>query len=181
MAGKYTVHKLRSVLILSQSLGKAEQAVTDLTVLLESRDWKSISGDAPLVAALMSVLSALLAKRQHVKEGVDYLEQEILGAILTVVEKIQSTEDIQKAHIGVEVIIKVIRGMSTSVSRDRRSCLASTNPRTSQRALLVASELARLIPDAVLHNIMPIFTFMSASDLQRDDAYSFGVVEKVSQ
>jgi hypothetical protein len=26
---------------------------------------------------------------------------------------------------------------------------------------------------------MPIFTFMSASDLQRDDAYSFGVVEKV--
>jgi len=44
----------------------------------------------------------------------------------------------------------------------------------------VASELARLIPDAVLHNIMPIFTFMGASDFQRDDAYSFGVVEKVS-
>lgn len=58
--------------------------------------------------------------------------------------------------------------------------IASTNPRTSQRALLVASELARLIPDAVLHNVMPIFTFMGASDFQRDDAYSFGVVEKVS-
>lgn len=98
------------------------------------------------------------------REGVDYLEQELLGAILALVERIQSAEEIQRAHIGVEVIIKVIR--------------ASTNPRTSQRALLVASELARLIPDAVLHNIMPIFTFMSASDLQRDDAYSFGVVEK---
>jgi hypothetical protein len=96
----------------SQSLGRPEQAVLDLTVLLESRDWKSISGDAPLVATLMSVLSALLAKRQHVKEGVDYLEQEILGAILTLVEKIQSAEEIQKAHIGVEVIIKVIRGKS---------------------------------------------------------------------
>jgi U3 small nucleolar RNA-associated protein 10 len=57
---------------------------------------------------------------------------------------------------------------------------ASTNPRTSQRALLVASELARLIPEGVLHNVMPIFTFMGASDFQRDDAYSFGVVEKVS-
>lgn len=56
---------------------------------------------------------------------------------------------------------------------------ASTNPRTSQRALLVTSELARLIPDAVLHNIMPIFTFMGANDFQRDDAYSFGIVEKV--
>jgi U3 small nucleolar RNA-associated protein 10 len=43
----------------------------------------------------------------------------------------------------------------------------------------VAAELARLIPDAVLHNIMPIFTFRGASDFQRDDAYSFSVVEKV--
>ena len=58
--------------------------------------------------------------------------------------------------------------------------IASTNPRTSQRALLVAAELARLTPTTVLHNIMPIFTFMGASDFQRDDAYSFGVVEKVS-
>lgn len=65
------------------------------------------------------------------------------------------------------------------ISDDADLSTASTNPRTSQRALLVASELARLIPDAVLHNIMPIFTFMSVSDLQRDDAYSFGVVEKV--
>jgi U3 small nucleolar RNA-associated protein 10 len=61
----------------------------------------------------MSVLSALLAKRQHIKEGVDYLEQEILGAILTLVEKIQDPAELQKAHIGVEVIIKVIRGAST--------------------------------------------------------------------
>lgn len=69
-----------------------------------------------------------------------------------------------KSHIGIEAIIKTIRSTS--------------NPRTSQRALLVAAELARLIPDAVLHNVMPIFTFMGAADFQRDDAYSFGVVER---
>lgn len=69
-----------------------------------------------------------------------------------------------KAHIGIEAIIKTIRSTS--------------NPRTSQRALLVAAELARLIPDTVLHNVMPIFTFMGAADFQRDDAYSFGVVER---
>lgn len=69
-----------------------------------------------------------------------------------------------KFHIGIEPIIKSIR--------------STTNPRTSQRALLVAAELARLIPDAVLHNVMPIFTFMGSADLQRDDAYTFGVVEK---
>lgn len=83
------------------------------------------------------------------------------------------------------MIIKIVRGAPKIVqgivqTADSFCFLASTNPRTTQRALLVASELARLIPDAVLHNAMPIFTFMGASDFQRDDAYSFGVVEKVS-
>lgn len=143
---------------------KTEQAVAAVTVFVESRDWKAIRGDAQLVAALMRVLSTVLTRRQSIKEGVDYLEQEVLGAILSQIEQITDAEAILRAHIGLEVIVKVIR--------------ASTNPRTSQRALLVASELARLIPDAVLHNVMPIFTFMGSSDLQRDDAFSFGVVEK---
>ncbi|ORY34663.1 U3 small nucleolar RNA-associated protein 10 [Naematelia encephala] len=141
-----------------------ELAVASLTVLIESRDFKALTTDAQLVAALMSTLSTLLARRQAIKEGIDYLEQEVLGAILGLVERINDPTEIKKAHIGIEVIIKVIR--------------ASNNPRTSQRALLVASELARLIPESVLHSVMPIFTFMGASDFQRDDAYSFGVVEK---
>ena len=94
----------------SDSGGKADQAVADLTILIESRDWKTVPGDAQLVATLMSTLSTLLAKRQSVKEGVDYLEQEILAAILTLVERIYNAEEIQRAHVGVEVIIKVIRG-----------------------------------------------------------------------
>lgn len=145
---------------------KAVIAVNQLTALIESRNWSEVPGNARLLATLLSSLSTLLAKRQSIKEGIDYLEQEILGAALAVLEKISDPLEIQRAHVGIEVIIKVIR--------------ASTNPRTSQRALLVASELARLIPEAVLHNAMPIFTFMGASELQRDDAYSFGVVEKVS-
>ncbi|WVQ84520.1 hypothetical protein IAT38_006674 [Cryptococcus sp. DSM 104549] len=143
---------------------KPTQAVMDLTILIDSRTWRDLPGDASLVASLMTILSALLAKRLVIKEGVDYLEQEVLGAILALVEKIQEAGEVLRAHVGIEVVVKVIR--------------ASSNPRTAQRALLVASELARLIPDAVLHNVMPIFTFMGASDFQRDDAYTFGVVEK---
>ncbi|BEI90452.1 uncharacterized protein CcaverHIS019_0305220 [Cutaneotrichosporon cavernicola] len=141
-----------------------EQAIADLTVFITSRDWKDLPGDANLVAVLMGVLSAVLSKRQSIKEGVDYLEQEVLGATLAQLEKIQDAGEIMRARVGIEAIVKVIR--------------ASSNPRTAQRALLVASELARLIPDSVLHNVMPIFTFMGSSELQRDDAYSFGVVEK---
>ncbi|TYJ57970.1 U3 small nucleolar RNA-associated protein 10 [Cryptococcus floricola] len=140
------------------------QAVLELTTLIDSRTWPSVPASAPLIASLMSILSALLAKRLVIKEGIDYLEQEVLFAILSLVERVDDAQEIHRAHVGIEVIIKVVR--------------ASTNPRTSQRALLVASELARLIPEAVLHNVMPIFTFMGASDFQRDDAYTFGVVEK---
>lgn len=168
-----TIQALLEPLESSQQRKKAKQddtidttelAVADLTVFVTSRDWKALPGDAPLVAVLMSVLSAVLSKRQSIKDGVDYLEQEVLGATLAQLEKIRDAAEILRARVGIEAIVKVIR--------------ASSNPRTAQRALLVASELARLIPDAVLHNVMPIFTFMGSSDLQRDDAYSFGVVEK---
>jgi U3 small nucleolar RNA-associated protein 10 len=38
----------------------------------------------------MGVLSSLLAKKQAIREGVDWLEQELLGAMLASVEKIQA-------------------------------------------------------------------------------------------
>lgn len=35
-----------------------------------------------------------------------------------------------------------------------------------------------LLQEKVLHNIMPIFTFMGANILRMDDAYSFQVIDK---
>ncbi len=68
---------------------RLDQAVSDLTVLVDSRDWSSLSGHADLVASLMAILSHLLSKRQSISQGTDYLEQEVLAAILVLVEKIQ--------------------------------------------------------------------------------------------
>ena len=55
---------------------------------------------------------------------------------------------------------------------------ASTNPQTSHQALLLLAQLGPLVPDQLVHNVMPIFTFMGANVLQRDDAYSLRVVER---
>lgn len=41
------------------------------------------------------------------------------------------------------------------------------------------ANLARLTPNSVLHNIMPIFTFMGSNVFHRDDSYSFKVVQNV--
>lgn len=41
------------------------------------------------------------------------------------------------------------------------------------------ASLTRLAPDSVLHNVMPVFTFMGSNVFHRDDSYSFRVVQKV--
>jgi len=56
---------------------------------------------------------------------------------------------------------------------------ASTNPQTFHQALLLIANLARLAPDSVLFNIMPVFTFMGSNVFHRDDSYSFKVVQEV--
>jgi hypothetical protein len=55
----------------------------------------------------------------------------------------------------------------------------SDNPQIFHQALLLMSSFARLAPEAVLRNIMPIFTFMGSNVFHRDDDYSFKVVQKV--
>jgi U3 small nucleolar RNA-associated protein 10 len=59
-------------------------------------------------------------------------------------------------------------------------CLASESPQTFHQALLLIAGLARVAPTSVLHNIMPVFTFMGSNIFHRDDNYSFRVVQKVN-
>lgn len=41
------------------------------------------------------------------------------------------------------------------------------------------ADLARLAPESVLYNVMPVFTFMGSNVFHRDDTYSFKVVQQV--
>jgi U3 small nucleolar RNA-associated protein 10 len=67
-----------------------------------------------------------------------------------------------------------------SVRRPDRICLTVTdNPQTFHQALLLIANLTRLARESVLHNIMPVFTFMGSNVFHRDDSYSFAVVQKV--
>jgi U3 small nucleolar RNA-associated protein 10 len=57
--------------------------------------------------------------------------------------------------------------------------IVADNPQTFHQALLLMANLARLAPDSVLRNIMPVFTFMGSNVFHRDDTYSFRVVRQV--
>ena len=53
------------------------------------------------------------------------------------------------------------------------------NTQTFHQALLLMASLARLTPESVLRNVMPVFTFMGSNIFHRDDSYSFRVVQQV--
>ncbi|TIB13965.1 hypothetical protein E3P88_01328 [Wallemia ichthyophaga] len=94
---------------------------------------------------------------------VDYVEQMCLSQLKDWSESIEDWSNLSQA-IRIDTVVNVIR--------------VSKNPQTFQQALLLISTLAKLAPDNVLHNVMPIFTFMGANILQRDDSFSFNVVQK---
>lgn len=48
-----------------------------------------------------------------------------------------------------------------------------------QAALLLASQIADVAPELLLHNMMPLFTFASKGIMRNNDDYSAHVVEKV--
>lgn len=46
---------------------------------------------------------------------------------------------------------------------------------------IIIYRLLFVLQEKVLHNIMPIFTFMGANLMRLDDAYSFRVIDKTVQ
>lgn len=143
-------------------------AILTLMDFLASRSFNSLPAEPAFIEAGVRVLSAIATKTSNIDNGaIDFVEQTLLSAMSTVLEKISPSQELAAHQVGMDVIVKTIRG--------------TTNPRTAQKALLFTSALARHSPDSVLHYVMPIFTYMGSSDFQRDDAYTFSVVEKTIQ
>jgi U3 small nucleolar RNA-associated protein 10 len=99
----------------------------------------------------------------------------------------QEAPNLIPSAIRLDVLVELIRGMScylsvrmSVVNSMMNGRAVSTNPQTFNQALLLVANLSRLAPDSVLHNVMPVFTFMGSNIFHRDDSYSFRVVQKVS-
>lgn len=134
-----------------------------LAVLLESRSVESLEGNAELLSALLDTLLALLDSKAKADVNVDYTEQLLLTGLCSVAAKLEESSADQS--IDVTVVMKVLSD--------------TKNPQTFQQALLLISQFARLAPLVVLQNALPIFVSVGAHTSQRDDAFTFQVVEKV--
>ncbi|KAF2986080.1 hypothetical protein EK904_013715 [Melospiza melodia maxima] len=134
---------------------------------------KKLRHPQALVPALFNLLSRCLERAASKEENMEYTKQLILSCLLNICQKLSSdgskvpADVLDKEKFSVELIVRCIR--------------YSKMPQTHHHALLLLGAVAGIFPDKVLHNIMPIFTFMGANVLRLDDTYTFQVINKTVQ
>ncbi|NXG68188.1 HEAT1 protein, partial [Baryphthengus martii] len=134
---------------------------------------KKLKRPQALVPALFNLLSRCLEPVASEEENMEYTKQLILTCLLNICQKLSSDSSktpadiLDKEKFNVELIVQCIR--------------ISKMPQTHHHALLLLGAVAGMFPDKVLHNIMPIFTFMGANVLRLDDTYTFQVINKTVQ
>ncbi|KAF9807205.1 hypothetical protein IEO21_08320 [Rhodonia placenta] len=135
-----------------------------LTLLAEVLASMSQQGSLDLVICLLETLKRVTHDASMNSADRAYTEQLLMTAVEGVVTSLPDSSSISPGLVRLDVLVELIR--------------AAEDPQTFHQALLLMASLARLAPDAVLHNIMPVFTFMGSNVFHRDDAYSFRVVQK---
>ncbi|KAM9316162.1 HEAT repeat-containing protein 1 [Gastrophryne carolinensis] len=144
------------------------------TVILELlQHKKKLKEPQLLVPTLFYLLSKCLETADAEQGNLEYTKQLILSCLLNICQKILSDSQahakdvLDEEKFNVELIVQCVR--------------TSEMPQTHHHALLLLGAAAGIFPDKVLHNIMPIFTFMGASVMRLDDSYSFQVISKTVQ
>ncbi|KAL8715540.1 MAG: hypothetical protein Q9220_000876 [cf. Caloplaca sp. 1 TL-2023] len=137
--------------------------IKKLSLLLEIVESSADVAATNLLGTLSETLADLQDYKKHSGTELDYLELSTLHSL----QRILNNPDI--SHIG-----------TTDIRADRLvDCVRnSSNPHVQQVALLIIARLADVAPELVLHNVMPIFTFMSSNIMRRKDDYSAYVVKQ---
>ncbi|XP_051849505.1 HEAT repeat-containing protein 1 [Antechinus flavipes] len=144
------------------------QRVTLILELLQHK--KKLKSPQLLVPCLFNLLSRCLETLPPEQGNLEYTKQLILSCLLNICQKLSPDGSkipkgiLDEEKFNVELLVQCVR--------------VSEMPQTHHHALLLLGAVAGIFPDKVLHNIMPIFTFMGANVMRLDDTYSFQVINK---
>ena len=175
----------------------SEDSLASLSMLAEILGSKKLPGSPELITTLLETLTKVVHDAPAAAADKAFVEQVLMSALenaalnmpvspQTVVAMHQNSRALQEGSnipqtVRLDILVELIRG-----KRGHKAVLSfltfspvSENPQTFNQALLLMATLAKLAPNAILHNIMPIFTFMGSNVFHRDDSYSFKVVQKV--
>ncbi|KAH6644814.1 armadillo-type protein [Boeremia exigua] len=148
------------------SADELQRLLRRLTLVLELIEGSNPGSHPELFRSLFNVFGDLQPLKQQSGSELVYLQSMILGALTPMVnffkEHPETTE--YQSAVRADLLIDAIRH--------------STSPQVQNSALLLISNLATWVPDLILHNLMPIFTFIGSTLLRQQDDYSAQVVDK---
>lgn len=148
------------------SADELQRLLRRLTLVLELIEGSNPGSHPELFRNLFNVFGDLQPLKQQSGSELVYLQSMILGALTPMVnffkEHPETTE--YQSAVRADLLIDAIRH--------------STSPQVQNSALLLISNLATWVPDLILHNLMPIFTFIGSTLLRQQDDYSAQVVDK---
>ncbi|KAI8453473.1 hypothetical protein BY996DRAFT_4583098 [Phakopsora pachyrhizi] len=145
---------------------KSESKLMELSTFLETIAIDRLELNFELFASLTQTLATLLAAQANDEVDIHFPAQMIISALGTITPHL--TPD--QFHLEGLQLASIVDYMRISL-----------DPHVSQQAILLMAELARLSPEQTCQSMMPIFTFVGAHILQRDDSYSARVVDKAIQ
>ncbi|ALC38653.1 l-2-k09022 [Drosophila busckii] len=150
-------------------LDLSSQAWKQGITLLELLEHKQhLQQTALLIPTLFQLLQNCLSLEEH--STVEYPKQLILSSLLHCCQLSQA-QGVQLAKLLPESSFRIEQVVQ---------CLRHTqNPQTQQHALLFLSHCATLYPQAVLHKIVEIFTFVGTTVARHDDAFSLHIIKQV--
>ncbi|WFD19216.1 snoRNA-binding rRNA-processing protein utp10 [Malassezia caprae] len=143
---------------------QARHAAVVLITVLESLQSRTLGTSAALVAALFDVVRAAIELCTSHLFNAEYLLQLAMQSLCSLFDHITVLPADVAQVVRADTIVSAIQ--------------VSANTQSINHAILLLARFARLDAELVLHNIMPIFTFVGLSVLQRDDRFTLSVVEQ---
>ena len=143
-----------------------ETHVSRATFVVELVDGAKPGSRPQLLSGLFHMLAALHSVKAMSQRDLPYLLSLLLGSMLDILHAAKTTPEttLDTSTIRADLIIDCIR--------------MNGSPQVQNTALLVLASLSSIAPELVLHSVMPVFTFMSASVFQKDDEYSSNVIDQ---
>lgn len=150
----------------SISQENVQKLLHTLTFILELIEASDPAQHPALFKSLFGVYGDLQALKQQSDSELVYLQSIILSSLAPIVNTLKGRPDASEYHsaIRADLLIESIRN--------------STSPQVQNSALLLIANLASWVPELILHNLMPVFTFIGSTLLRQQDDYSAQVVDK---
>ena len=140
-------------------------SIRRVSLVLQLVEGSQVDRHPDLLQSLFQVFADLQHSPRQFESGVAYLQVQALDAMLAIINKSQSSAGpkIEPLGVRVDVLIDCIR--------------ITTSPQVRNAAFLLLSAFANIVPDLILHSVMPVFTFLGSSVLRQEDEYSSHVIK----